>query len=209
MSSAEFDASRKRLWNELVALADLWTQFQHLFAGSKERVDVLNACASWFFGLTQRLFLKEILLSISRLTDPAEQRGHRNLTIRILLEDPELAGSPEVRIELEEEITRLAAACKEIREHRRKYIAHLDYAVALDDENTLLPGLAREHVSEAVESLLRIYNLHHSRIRHGHSIFDLAPNGGAEALLEALKSSERFKRWEQIQVRLGRRSDPT
>ena len=47
----EFDEWRKRLWDEIVGLHDAREQYLVLFGYSPERLEMLNACAAWFFGL--------------------------------------------------------------------------------------------------------------------------------------------------------------
>src|SRR2546427_9015634 len=41
-----------------------------------------NACARWFFGSTQRLLIREVLLGIARLTDSPSIGAFDNLTDR-------------------------------------------------------------------------------------------------------------------------------
>src|SRR5690349_12883241 len=95
-NSADFAGTVTRLGEEIVLLHDAWTQYKYLFAASPERVDLLNACARWFFALSQMALFREILLGISRLTDPLEQGKHTNLVLASLARSPELAERPEV-----------------------------------------------------------------------------------------------------------------
>jgi hypothetical protein len=106
LTAEEFDASRKRLWDEIVMLHDVWDQYEELFAHSSERVRMLNACAGWFFNLTQRVLLRETILGISRVTDPAKTRAFDNLALEFLLRDPALSRQPEVEGDLRAAITK-------------------------------------------------------------------------------------------------------
>jgi len=126
-TSEEFDDSRKRLWDEIVLLHDAREQYLLLFGHSPERLEMLNACAAWFFGLVQRALLREQILGISRLTDPVKMGAKTNLVLRSLLADPALLGKGAVLAELEVAIGEAEATAKPIRAHRHKYIAHLDH----------------------------------------------------------------------------------
>ena len=86
----EFSAARKRLWNEIVAIHDVWEQYVYLFNESPERIRLLNACASWFFGTTQRVMMRETILGISRLTDAPATGPFKNLVLATLITDPEV-----------------------------------------------------------------------------------------------------------------------
>ena len=122
---------RKRLCDELVYLRDTWTQLSSLFATSDEVISVLNATAPSFFAGVRRVYMREVLLAISRLTDPARVSGRDSLTIRALLEDPAVDSFPGLRGELTDAIDGAVAAAAPARAHRNKYIAHLDNATAI------------------------------------------------------------------------------
>ena len=83
-----FADTRTRIWNEIVSLHDAWAQYRYLFNESNERVQLLNTCASWFFATTQRLLMREVILGISRLTDPVKFGRFDNLVLSSLLLSP-------------------------------------------------------------------------------------------------------------------------
>ena len=187
------EADQDRLWNELVLLRDAWTQYTILFGGTAERVAMLNTCAGWFFGTTQRLLLREVILGVSRLTDPSELGKHANLTVRILLVDPAVDSVAGLREELSALVQKAVDAAKDLRVHRSKFIAHLDHATALGSPESPLPGLPRQAVEDAVATLEAAFSLHSTRVRHRDRSFRLASLGGADALVGILEKSERWK----------------
>jgi hypothetical protein len=194
---AEFEAGRQRLWNELVNLHDTWDEYRLLFADSADRLEMLNACAPWFFGRTQRLLMREVILGLSRLTDNAKTSGRKNLIIDFLLEDPELDRASAAFMELKTAVSDAREAAKPFRTHRHKYIAHLDHEVAVASEE-LLPGLSRVAITAAITALEAAYNVHNGRMKDAHAIFELRPLGGAQALVRILENSDRWARMRQI-----------
>src|SRR5689334_5852673 len=94
-----FDDIRLRIGNELAILNDAWSQYTFLFA-SPSHVEILNACARWHFATTQRLLLREVILGISRLTDPPSQGKNQNLVLATIVQDPALETRPALREKL-------------------------------------------------------------------------------------------------------------
>jgi hypothetical protein len=202
MPSAEgFDDIRKRLWDEIVGLHDAREQYLTLFGHSSDRVEMLNTCAGWFFGLLQKVLLREIILGISRLTDPESVAGRTNLVLASLLSDPALVPRPDVATELASAISDAKSAAEPIRLHRHKYIAHLDHAVAVQPSDELLPRLTKEQVDQAIAKIEAVYNLHGTRIRDSFASFSVGTTRGAPALVEALETSERWKTFQDLQRR--------
>jgi hypothetical protein len=199
-TAEEFDTWRKRIWDELVWLHDSWEQYKTLFH-STERVTLLNVCARWYFGSTQRLLLREVILGISRLTDPLEIGGRTNLVIRTLLLDPALNVREDVKNELTQAIQAAVVAAQPFRKHRHKYIAHLDHAVAIGSEDEPLPGLRREEITRVVGLMEAAYNVHGSRIRDSYAMFEMNALGNVDALIAILESSTKWERWQEYERR--------
>ena len=196
-----FDTARSRLFDQLVMLHEHWAQWQKLFGESKERVTLLNACAPWFFNVLQGLLIREVLLAISRLTDPVGSGQRTNLVIRTLLSDPALKQRPEVTTELESAVIASEQAAEKFRTHRNKYIAHLDHAVAVGSGERLVPGVSAEEITDVVQKLEEAYNAHGVSMRETTTFFDLTPLGGVDALVRALEGSDRWAKWQELQRR--------
>jgi AbiU2 len=196
-----FEIARNRIWDELVSLCDAWAQYQYLYVESQERVEMLNATARWFFGLTQRLLIREVILSIARLTDPVRTGRFDNLVLESLLADPMLEGRPEFIADLRERISLVRIAATSIRKHRDKRIAHLDHATAIGNADTVLPGLPRADVQAVITGMGAIYQRHSSMIRNTDRSLELKPLGGAEALTAILEKSDRWLKWKEIAER--------
>ena len=193
-----FDAHRTKLWNELVILNDAWAQYTYLFTESEERIRMLNACARWFFGSTQRLMMRDVILGISRLTDPPKTGKHANLVLASLLEDPNIGKHRGLRSQLEKAIEKVKADAEPIRYHRDKYIAHLDEPTAVEATKNPLPGIKKGLIGQIIDELGKAYNVHGSRTRDSHAFFQLTALGSAKSLVEILESSERWALWKKL-----------
>ena len=199
---------RKRLWDELVIAHDSWEQYVTLFAHSDERVRMLNACAGWFFATTQRTLLREVILSISRLTDPIKSGSFDNLVIASLLSDSAIDSHDGLRDAMQAAVDAAVSKAASVRVHRNKYVAHLDHATALGTGDQPLPGLRREDISEAIDLLEKAYNLHGLRVHQSQAFFDVGSMGSVPALLKILESSERWTKWRELHDEKGKAVPP-
>ena len=158
---------------------------------------MLNACARWFFGSTQRLMMRDVILGISRLTDPPKTGKHSNLVLASLLEDPRIAKHRGLRSELEKSIEKVKVDAAPIRHHRDKYIAHLDELTAVEATKNPLPGIKKGLIGQIINEMGKAYNVHGSRTRDSHAFFELTALGSARSLVEILETSERWALWKK------------
>ena len=203
MNPEEFNLARKRLWNELVALNDTWAQYEHLFTESDERIRLLNCCAGWFFGTVQRVLMREVILGISRLTDPPTMGRYTNLVIASLLDDPALSEFPDLARELGSACERLKRHVDPIRKNRDKYIAHLDFEAAVRPTEELIPGIEKGLIGSVIRDFAEVYNLHGTRILKQQSSFRLEPSGSSKSLIVILERSEEWKSCQELNPALG------
>lgn len=179
-------------------LRSMWDQFVILFASGDDPPRVLNGCAPWFFGMTQRAIVREVMLGIARLTDQPTQGSRSNLVLASLLNDPALLRKPGLRRQLEKAINRVLALAAPIRKHRNKYLAHLDHATALGARSAVLPGVTAAHLSRTMQAIERAYNVHCRGVHHSSTSFEMTPVGDAKALLRVLSASDRWRTLEAL-----------
>ena len=67
--------------NEVSWLHAKYTIFRQLYATSQGRIDLFSNMAPSFFRILYNVLIDDILLSLSRLTDPPETRGQRKQAI--------------------------------------------------------------------------------------------------------------------------------
>lgn len=197
-----FDPARHKLADEIVFLLDLWKQYLYLF-GDNDRIQVLNGCAPWFFRTMQRVMYREIILGISRLTDPINQSQYINLVLASMAEDPALQGDAQTKSELTALIKKVEQKAQPLRQHRMKYIAHLDEATALGTAGTKLPELETARISDIIESMQAAYNFHGSKLLDSEMQFGMNPRGSAEAIVQILASSSAWAEHQAKEKRLA------
>src|SRR6266849_1641189 len=149
------------LWDELHAevvwLHWHWCIYCDLFA-SPPRVDLLNKCASTFFGVLQGILLDAVQLSVSRLGDPAETGRNRNLTLATLAESLSTVSDEHFIMRLRTLLSAYQAKSAQVRARRNKRIAHSDYQTLLAGANSGPPGASRHEIDEILVALRQFMN---------------------------------------------------
>jgi hypothetical protein len=147
-------------WHQVVDAHTQWTLLEQLFGKSNKRMELLAGDASNFFAVVQRTFLLDIQLTLSKLGDAAKTGRFDNMTLAKLADEIEqLYPKPLVESTdwfLGQLAIRMAefsrSSCK-VRERRNKFLAHLDYSVALGTHPVTLETPTRKEIEEALDSL--------------------------------------------------------
>jgi hypothetical protein len=203
-----FDVARKRLWDELVNLHHAWDQFLKLYAHSEDRVKVLNASARSFFAGLQRLLIRDVILSISRLTDPPRSLGKANLVLWSILDDQRLVDRPQLKEQLECEIREVRDMAGPVRKHRNTYIAHLDHATAVGTSVDPLPGVTRGLVDQLIARMEAAYHTYRSQLDETDVSFELSALGDVDQLASALEGGQQWREHERAERRRRYGLDP-
>jgi len=149
-----FDA----LKHEVTDLHLRWTIYRQLYANSEEAINLLNASGSNVFYLLQFLLLDDCALRLSKLTDPASQGRFENLSVLKLAESVTASDKEFPLDKAKVFLAELSERCDKFRALRNKRIAHADLAHALKIADAPLPGISREDVDRALESLRNLLN---------------------------------------------------
>ena len=149
-----FDA----LKHEVTDLHLRWMIYRQLYATSETAIDLLNRSGSNVFYLLQFLLLDDCALRLSKLTDPPSQGRFENLSVRKLIDTLGESDENLLKGELKSLVEELNARCKKFRALRNKRIAHADLDHALQIAADPLPGISREDVERALESLRNTMN---------------------------------------------------
>ncbi|HEX3067553.1 MAG TPA: hypothetical protein VHX14_03185 [Thermoanaerobaculia bacterium] len=155
------------LVNDAVFLRFAWDNHRFLFRES-ERVTVLNAAAASFFSWTEMLLVDDVLMRISRLTDPAGNPHQENLTLEGLLRATNWEMSDPPKMErFRQKLAEVATCCKTCRAHRNKRLSHSDFKVAT--KQTPLPTVTIGDIDGAVKAIERFIQEAFSAIRPNES----------------------------------------
>ena len=177
--------------NELIWLHAKWLEYRKLYADSEKRVDFLNETAAHFFGVVQDVLWRDVLLHITRLTDPPGQGHFENLT---LLRLPETVADTKLARELRSLIEDALAKSEFARQWRNRHLAHQDLSLALDRNAKPLPAASRQNVEEALANLRSVMN----RLRASYLTEDVAyehvlVNDAASDLVHHLAVAARYE----------------
>lgn len=193
------------LWNELAWLHIKWNEYRELYGTSPKRINLLNSAAPLFFRIVQDNLWEEVLLSLTRLTDPPKSRGKGNLTINAI---PELIQEDlfrETLIRLTSEATQKAEFA---RDWRNRHIAHRDVKIALGDEIKPLSPASRQKIGEAIKALDEIMNAVSQKYFNSTIMFDvIQPSEGAVSLLYIIRDGLNAELQRQERMRSGKFSE--
>jgi HEPN superfamily AbiU2-like protein len=120
-----------------------WQIWRGLY-GNRGRIEILKDSAAGFFSILQGTLFDDVLMAISRLTDPRGSGERENLTLDHLSEYLGNAGLRAAQTEFDAILARLRADCTAIRELRNKVLSHRDLAATLTGGSTLSTIRARE-----------------------------------------------------------------
>ena len=146
------------LHDDLAELHARWTVFSQLYATNEARVELLNASAPRFFRLCQDVFINDIMITISRLTDPRQTFGKDNLSMERLVALVDKPKHPDLKGEVERLLTEAKSKCRFARELRNRRLAHSDLFTRLQGPTGSLPDATKRQVEEALATLRAIMN---------------------------------------------------
>ena len=171
------------LWGEVAWLYIKWHEYVELFGKSPSRIDLLNKSAPLFFRIVQDALWEEVLLHISRLTDPPKSAGKDNLTIQ------RLSGlvNQEIEATISKQIAEAVNNADFCRDWRNRRIAHRDLKLAVDKQAEQLKPASRDKVRQALEDIAKVLNAISEHYMKSTIGFDLVREpGGAEELIYIL-----------------------
>jgi AbiU2 len=164
-----------------------WNLYREVFGESEDRIALLNRTAKTLFGSLQRMLQDSVYLGLTRMTDPARNRHHDNLTLRQLCERA-LGQDPSFLASVEKAVANAERICLPFRDHRNKRIAHSDMPSAM--KRTFVRP-SRQSVEEALGSIAAVMNIFH--FQYGSSEFLYKATifaGGGDALDCYLRAGE-------------------
>jgi hypothetical protein len=171
-----------------------WNVYKQLFDSGQEKIDLINRSAPQFFGIIRQIFFVDVVLSLSRLTDPAESFGHKNLSFELLIDEFQSSGYSALCSKLVPQYEMIKLSCKPFRKWRNKKISHRDFLTALNTRENPLPDISKtdiEHALEKVRSFMEHINLNlfETKTYYEHAF----TTTGGNVLLGKLKEAEKYK----------------
>ena len=178
-----------RLWNHWASGALRLREFRHLFVESEDRVKLLNAITGGAFLYdVQQIFWDDLMLCVTKLTDPARMGRNENLTVELLKTLPEVQGNQPFRREVKRRVDAAVQTAKPCRDYRHKRISHLD--LQLEIAPARAKPVPRANMVEVKAALDGIHGCLHAVYRKLRAV-ELAnapPVGPGRSLVFALNS---------------------
>lgn len=164
------DDTRRVPWStchDAIFLRFAWDNHRYLFR-TQERRNILSAAAPEYFAWTQQLLLDDVLMRISRLTDPPGNRHQENLTLEGLLRTTAWKTSaPEKWERFAQRLDDVRKQCSASRAHRHKRLSHNDLTIA--SKQSPLPEITFVQIDEAVGQIERFIQDIFSELRPNSS----------------------------------------
>ncbi len=103
-------------------------EYRALF-GDQDNIEFINTFSGPFMGDVQQVFRRDLLLHISRLTDPVASGDKKNITVKRLTD---FRDDPELRDRVKSFVATAAKNAESARDWRNRHISHSDLNLAID-----------------------------------------------------------------------------
>lgn len=161
MTTAKLDALLDALGKEWAGGVARLNEFERLF-GKAEHIVLLNLVGGEFFADVQQILWDDLLLRVTRLTDPAATGRKDNLTVQRLPDLCERDKFPGNMVQ--EQVDAAVQAAKFARSHRNLRISHKDLAYAIGGSKLPSTTLGQIRAAlDAVHAVLQTVNMGHRR----------------------------------------------
>jgi len=154
MQNSDLENVLKAVNDQVILLSYRWKIFCQLFDSGQDNIDVLNKSGSNVFELFQRLALDDVMISLSKLTDPEGVGDKENASVRNLLAKASAHLKLESNAEIEALMAKLDGHVENLRKHRHKVLAHADLRHALTA--CALPAVTYDDLENAMATLQSI-----------------------------------------------------
>jgi hypothetical protein len=193
----EIDGKYMALFQEVSHLHRKWGIFCQLYASGDDVIALLNNAAAGFFRVCQDLLADDVILTISRLTDPKQTFRKDNLSLEQLVHSIDAGKYPKLRDEIEQLYAELKDKCNFTKDHRDKRIAHNDLSTKLQAKVTPLPSPTKRDVEDALGSIRNVMNavpkyFHNADIATVNYIRLVTSPGDGTKIISRLREAEAF-----------------
>jgi hypothetical protein len=174
-----------RIFCALSTIQVNFAEYRAIF-GKKENFEVLNWAAPAFFARMQWTLLADVILAISRLTDPPQSVGQPNASLRRLVRALEPHTDAQTRVLWTKQLSDIETAKEKIKTVRNKLLSHDDLAIYVQGATT--PAVSRADVEGVLTAIRALVNSIESTYMGSPMTYELAiePLGGAQSLVNRL-----------------------
>lgn len=154
-------------------------EYRVLF-GDPAAVKLLNAIGGGFMGDVQQVLWRDLLLHVTRVTDPEKTGKYENLTVQRL---PPFCKRPELRAQLQASVDTAVQAAEFARDWRNRLISHSDLDLATDPAAKSLEPATLGLVQAALDAIHAVVATVSSALLDQHVVNDVTIEPRAQAFL--------------------------
>ena len=183
------------LKNQVTWVHTKWENYRQVFGTSEKRLRLLDECAHAFFLIIHNALIDDVLMSLSKLTDPAGKKTKKHLSFEKLQKRVKKNCDHELASELQARLDDLKKKSGVIRTHRDKRLAHLDSEVAMK-QGLNLNKISVKMVEEALALAGEYMNAIEGHYYPTEFLYEggiSSPRGDGNDLVAILKDGLRFK----------------
>jgi hypothetical protein len=174
-----------KIYEDVGILHDEWALFEQLYCKNGSRIKLLGKVATSFFYRLQFMMIRDVMLSIYRLTDRPE--NGRNLVLESLHDQLDELTHSSLRKDLDQRLNTIRDLAEPLKKYRHKRIAHRDKKVAFGKR---LPGASLQLVADTLKGIGDLMNAVQFRFHHRETFWEVTTiRGDGDDLVEALKKS--------------------
>lgn len=152
----DFGSLLYSLYNEITWLTFKWIEFKELYGTKESRFELMNKTAPFFFFTIQKVLWENLLLGVARITDPTVTMGKKNTTLKAL---GQYIQDDNFKSEIENDLNDILTESKFCRDWRNRWIAHMDYELAVDRQNARpLEAATRQKLRVTIGKIHELYN---------------------------------------------------
>jgi hypothetical protein len=180
------------LYNEVIWIKHKWIEYRELYGTNETRIELMNYSAPWLFFIIQKVLFEDILLGLSKITDPPGTGKDETTTLRVI---PQFIHDANLKNNVQRCLTTIISHTDFCRDWRNRVIAHKDRKLTLDDPNSKpLQTANRLKVQDAITSIENLINVIEQHYFNSQTAFHfLDSDRGALSLLELLNDGVKFR----------------
>lgn len=195
----EFGKLFNKIRNEVIFLHFKWSEFEELYS-KKDRVTLMNDISPTFYFYLQNLLLDDVILGITRLTEP---KSDRQKNVRLTLWAFTQFTNPPLKGEIGKLLKRIKEESAFCYDSRNRRIAHFDKDLALSELAEPLEIVSRNKINLVLDSIGELLNLI-ERSYMGSTTYYRSGSQSGYKLLLAAKDGLRFEELKLKFYKIGR-----
>ena len=167
-----------------------FAEYRAIF-GKRENFEVLNWAAPEFFARMHWTLLADVILAISRLTDPPDSvsKSKSNASLHRLVKDLQAHADDATHAQWTKRLSDIDTAKKRLKAVRDKLLSHDDLAICV--QGATPPAVSRADVEDVLVATRALVNSIESQYMTAQNLYEhsIEPLGGADSLMYRLASA--------------------